>query len=203
MTFFAKQNKSAEITPEFREQQKSLPVKVVTELNKYTKIKKIPYNNGEDFYFIERAGIDSVAFILYDNNAPDNRTVGLIDQYRGSYGEFIKGCYTGSLDKPDKSLVEIVIDEVKEEAGFEVTENRVYFISKEITGAATNERVNLYLVDVTNANKVDLSPESAFESNTENLWYSPQEALIKTTDFKAKLILLLAQGLIAELKAYY
>ena len=203
MKFFTNQNKTAEITPEFREQQTSLPVKVVTELNKYTKIKKIPYNNGEDFYFIERAGIDSVAFILYDNDAEDNRTIGMINQYRGSYGEFIKGCYTGSLDKPDKSLVEIVIDEVKEEAGFEVTEDRVYFLSKEITGAATNERVNLYLVDVTYAKKVDLEPESTFEKNTENLWYSPQQAFDVATDWKAKLILLMSQNLIGDLEDYY
>lgn len=192
MKIFASLNHKSDIDPDFREQQRSLPVSVYKELNEWVTIKSIPKNNGESFYFMERKGVDSVAFILVDNNRPD--CIGLLTQYRGSYGEFLLGAYTGSLDKPELDLSHIVLEEVKEEAGFSIPEEdidqRIIFISKEITGSMTNERVNLYIVNVTGLEQEKLEPESVFEENCENVWVTPEEALSKAQDWKVKLILL-------------
>ena len=54
----------------------------------------------------------------------------------------------------------------------------------------TNERVNLYVVDVTGLEQEKLEPESVFEENCDNVWLTPEEALSKAQDWKAKLILL-------------
>jgi len=177
----------ATIKPEFREEMRQYPVTVHKELNKWTTIKKIQKNNGEDYYFMERAGVDSVAFILVDKNS--DKPFGLINQFRGQSGKFIKGAYTGSLDKPELSLDEIVLEEVKEESGYVVDLGRITFISKEIAGAMTNEQINLYVVDVTGLQPEELEPESVFEENTENLWFTYEEAMNKTEDWKVKLIL--------------
>lgn len=177
----------AGINPEFREEQRQMEIKTHLDLNKWVKIKSIEKNNDESFFFMERAGIDSVAFILVDLNS-DNQ-IGLINQYRGSYGEFQIGAYTGSLDKEGLSVEEITIEEVLEEAGYEVTPDRVNFISKECTGSMSNERVNLFIVDVTGLVAGELSPESVFEENTENLWFTVEEAYAKTQDWKVKILI--------------
>ncbi len=178
---------NAAINPEFRESLRESKVSVHQKLNEWFTIKKIEKNNGESFFFAERAGVDSVAFILFDASRPDGKNFGIIEQYRGNYGQFHKGCYTGSLDKPELSIEEIVVEEVLEEAGFEVTLDRVAYISKEFCGSGTNECVHLFMVDVTGIPQGETQPESIFEENTENLWVD-HNGLLACHDWKAKLI---------------
>lgn len=183
---------TAKIDPEFRESLRQHPVKEHLKLNEWCTIKKIEKNNGESYYFSERAGVDSVAFILFDANNGET-PFGIIEQYRGNYGAFHKGCYTGSNDKPELTMEEIVVEEVKEEAGYEVTLDRVAFMTKEFCGSGTNESVYLYVVDVTDVPLGETAPESIFEENTENLWVDKQ-GLMHCDDWKSKLIFFLLNG---------
>ncbi len=188
MKIFSKKETKAEVSPEFREAQREKPVKVKQVLNEWCTIKEIPKEDGESYYFMERAGVDSVAFILFDANKGEE-CFGLINQYRGQFGVYQKGCYTGSLDKPELTIDQIVIEEVKEEAGYEVTEDNLCFIGHECCGSQSNERVHLYLVNVTGLEQKELEPESIHEENTDNLWMCETE-LMFCDDWKAKLILL-------------
>jgi hypothetical protein len=173
-----------QIKPEFRESLREHKVSEHLRLNDWMVIKKIEKNNGESYFFSERAGIDSVAFILFDAN--NDTPYGIIEQYRGNYGTFHKGCYTGSNDKPELTLEEIVVEEVLEEAGFEVTLERVTLITKEYCGSGTNEAVHIYIVDVTDLIQGETQPESIFEENTENLWVD-EVTLLHCDDWKCKL----------------
>ena len=53
----------------------------------------------------------------------------------------------------------------------------------------SNERVNLFVVDVTGLVAGELSPESEFEENTENLWFTVEDAYAKTSDWKVKILI--------------
>lgn len=175
---------NAAIDPAFRESLRENKVSVHQKLNDWFTIKKIEKNNGESFYFSERAGVDSVAFILVDANRED--MFACISQFRGNYGQFQTGCFTGSLDKPELSLEEIVIEETKEEAGYEVTLDRVAYMTTEFCGSGTNERVHIYIVDVTGLEEGEKEPESVFEENTETIWMD-KNGIMHCQDWKAKL----------------
>ena len=64
-------------------------------VNKFLKIKKAN-NFGGDYYYAERLGVDSVAFILYDGG---DGSYGLINEYKPPIEQFMTTAFGGSLDK--------------------------------------------------------------------------------------------------------
>lgn len=192
MNFFgrkptAARSAEAEISPDFREGRRAYPVKTHLVLNPWSTIKKID-KGEESYFFMERKGVDSVAFILFDALRA-NDPFGLIHQYRGNFGEWQIGCFTGSLDKPELEMIEIVKEEVKEESGYDVPVERITYITTECAGSQSNERVHLYFVDVTGLPPGELAPESDQEVNTETVW-NCETGVIACHDWKAKLIIL-------------
>lgn len=188
MRLFSRSYKTdAVVSPEYRESRREFPVKTVRKLNEWCTLKSIE-KNDEDYYFLERIGVDSVAFILFDSKKRGT-PFGLINQYRGNFGEWQIGCFTGSLDKPELTLPQIVVEEVKEESGFIIDESNVNFISCECAGSQSNERVHLYLVDVSHAELGETEPESEHEENTDTLWLD-EAGVMSSDDWKAKLILM-------------
>jgi 8-oxo-dGTP pyrophosphatase MutT (NUDIX family) len=141
-------------TPTFKGGKKWLTVKMVFD----------PKEKGKEFFFVERLGKDSVAFILIDNNREGNKYQ-ILKQYSSPYEKFQEGTFTGSLDKEDLSKEEIVIEEVKEEAGYDVDESRIQLITSEEVGSSTNEIVHMYLVDITGLKQEIREPENIFEEN--------------------------------------
>lgn len=186
MQFFAKKVQ-ADVSPDFRESRRESPVQVHQKLNDWCTVKKI-VKGEESYYFMERAGVDSVAFILFD--ATKEKPFGIIHQYRGNFGEWQCGCFTGSLDKPELTIPEIVIEEVLEESGYTVDLSHVHKISTECAGSQSNERVHLFLVDVTGLIKGEEQPESVHEENTETCWVC-EHGLMFCDDWKARLIYLM------------
>ena len=117
--------------------------------------------NGEPFmtikrtdgYYLysERAGVDSVAFILINKN---KNKIGLIQEIKPSlYERGIKRLATafgGSLDK-NICPKEIVVEEVKEETGYIVNEENVTYVGETMVSTQSNQMLKGYMVDVSNA----------------------------------------------------
>jgi len=105
-------------------------MRVVRQLtnNKYLNIKEVvdPENNVNGFQFAERRGVDSVAFICYDGNSEQFL---LNSEYKPPVSKMVLGAFGGSFDK-DKEPIDIVLDEVKEEAGFSLDKEQVKFVGK-------------------------------------------------------------------------
>jgi hypothetical protein len=178
--------RKAEITQPFLKLVKRLQTKLFFETPKYTGGRKwITIFKTEDpatpekfdFYFVQKLGKDSVRFLLLDLNS--ETPFGCLRQYSSPYGKFINGCFTGSLDKPEKSVEDIVLEEVKEESGFEVGLNRLHKVSSETLGSITNETVHLFIVNVTGLEVVKKDPENLFEANMETLWMGLDEVFEK------------------------
>lgn len=140
------------------------------------------------YYYSERAGRDSVAFLLFDADRP-HAPYGALTQWHGPLRRFNTGAYTGSMDKPGMGMFGIAIEEVMEEAGFLVTVDHVMHIKSVPVSGQCNEICHLFLVDVTGLPPRQIRPENPFEANTERPWLTREQVLLGL-DWKAALIAL-------------
>ena len=141
----------------------------------------------DGYFWVKRGGTDSVAFLLYDS---DLKKYGAIKCFHGPTKTWQVRAFTGSLDKPEKSLEEILKDEVIEEAGYEVDSDRIRDLPGYYVGHNTDEKVNLYVVDITGMERKTPEFENDFEENTEIYWMSGTSMIRKSPDWKVGIIIL-------------
>ena len=137
-------------------------------------------NNVGGYLFAERLGVDSVAFICYD----ENLDLFLVNkEYKPPIADFVVGAFGGSIDKA-KTREQIVVDEVKEEAGFVVSEDDVYYVGRSFVSTQMNQYCYLFLVRVNKDNQDEREPENAIEAMAETQWLAEEE-VIGLDDWKA------------------
>lgn len=183
--------KIAEITQTFLDKVNTLVRSVVFQTpayhgnKKYVTVYKVSDPKGvyKDYYYTERFGRDSVAFLLWDRV----KGYGILKSYSSPYKGFISGAFTGSLDKP-VSKEQIVIEEVQEEAGYTIQESEIQFLGSARVGSNTNETVYLYVINVNDLEQNKKQPENDFEANTEIQWYKKNWRDGVENDWRAYLI---------------
>ena len=136
------------------------------------------------YYYSQRAGTNSVAFILIDKKT--NR-VGLINIYHGPTPTIRNCAFTGSLDNPELDIVGHVIEEVEEESGYKVTNEDISYFGTYEVGTQTNELVHLYLVYVDEGYAGEKNPDGTHEAEAETVWMPAMEATL-CRDWKAVLM---------------
>ena len=103
------------------------------------------------YYYAERGGQDSIAFILY--NAETNQ-VGLISESkppmdeRGERKVMMTTAFGGSIDKVG-SIKEICKEEVLEESGYNVSDDRISYVGETLASTQMSQIVYGYMVDIT------------------------------------------------------
>ena len=108
------------------------------------------------YYYAERGGRDSIAFILYDQKSG---LVGLISESKPPLDEVFKEkhmritAFGGSIDMDGKTPDEICQIEVFEEAGYKVDMERILCVGTTMVSTQMNQGCIGYIVDVT-----DLEP---------------------------------------------
>jgi 8-oxo-dGTP pyrophosphatase MutT (NUDIX family) len=149
---------------------------------KFLSIYKVtdPKNGVGGYYYAERLGRDSIAFICFDRNI--NKFL-LNIEYKPPVSKFITGAFGGSLDK-DKSAIEIVLDEVHEEAGFSVDKEKVIDLGKVFVSTQMNQYCGLYLVEVDRNDAIDRKPENQIEAASLLTWLTEREVML-SQDWKA------------------
>ena len=160
--------------------------------NRFLNLKEVqdPDNNVRGYQFAERLGVDSVAFILYDHNTKEYM---FNKEYKPPVNQFILGAFGGSMDK-DKTPIEIVIGEVKEEAGFVVTEDNINDLGKVLVSTQMNQFCHLFLVKVDKNDQDEREPENAIEAMAETKWVSwNSEIISRIEDWKPLAIILKAE----------
>lgn len=113
----------------------------------FLKIEKAD-NRGRSYFYAERLGKDSVAFVLWNSNTGK---YGLINEYKPPIDKHLITAFGGSIDKRVTTLEEIVLQEVLEEAGFKVCYSDITYLSKIFVSTQMNQFCHLYLVDVSDA----------------------------------------------------
>jgi len=174
-----------------------MTIRIVTKLtdNRFLNIKQVvdPSKGVRGYQFAERAGTDSVAFICYDK---ESREILLNKELKPPVDEFILGAFRGSIDK-DKSFEQIVIGEVREEAGFIVGEEDVKFLGKVMVSTQMNQFCHLYVVTIDKKTQREREPENAVEALATTEWVNYLEVgkIARLEDWKPLAILYKAIGL--------
>lgn len=133
------------------------------------------------YFYTERKGIDSVAFILIDNNKPDR--FGLTKErkppldHRLNTEAMLLTAFGGSNDIIDNDVYihmnedeiinhfkDLVKTEVQEESGFNVDLDRITFVSKEFVSTQMNQFCYMFVVDVTDIQQGERNPQDAIEA---------------------------------------
>jgi 8-oxo-dGTP pyrophosphatase MutT (NUDIX family) len=152
------------------------------------------------FLYAERKGMDSIAFIL-----KDGKRYGLIHEQKPPFAERSGGemvwmttAFGGSLDK-DKSITEILLEEVVEETGYVVGMDRVSVLGSSLVSTQMNQLCYLFLVDVTGLEPTEKaeweSGEMEFVGN--KIVWLDAEGVVSNGDWKSITILAEAGILVA------
>ena len=136
--------------------------------NDFLEIKKWE-KEDQVYYYAERRGVDSVAFVLQDKKTGK---VGLISEFKPPIDKFVVTAFGGSLDK-DLSHEEIVKEEVLEEAGYEGVS--LSYAGSAFVSTQMNQWCHLYLVDVTHAQEVGRRPQTKLEEIATVEWMWPAQ----------------------------
>lgn len=149
----------------------------------FIKLKKVidPDKHCNGYIYSERKGVDSIAFICFDRDNPGQYL--LNHEFTPPNGNFMFRAFGGSIDK-NKTKEEIVIDEVREEVGYKVSNDRVKFVGKCFVSTQMNQTCYLYAVDITDLEIVEREPENAIEAMASPCWLS-HEAVFDGDDWKS------------------
>jgi 8-oxo-dGTP pyrophosphatase MutT (NUDIX family) len=133
------------------------------------------------YYYAERIGKDSVAFICFDKD--DHTRVLLNKEFKPPIGHFMLGAFGGSNDK-DLNFKKIVIQEVKEEAGYTVTEDDVIKVSDMFVSNMMNQYCCLYAVFVDADQDQEREPQNKVEAAATTEWHT-LDKIDELDDWKA------------------
>lgn len=154
----------------------------------YCIVDELTDEGPEGYFYTERNGKDSVAFILVDR---EKEAYQFLQQWHGPTNQFNLGAFTGSREI-EKSLnaIETIIAEVEEEAGYTVTSEDVTLLGSYLVSGNSNESVDLAIVDVTGKEQELKNPENVFEENTVRYWLKPDQAFKALKEWKGLVCLM-------------
>jgi len=145
----------------------------------WIKVKRTP----KGFDYLERKGVDSVAIFLIRQRRPGNVKVLIRFQPLSVHNADIDDqqklfpCpVTGGIEEMEPRFY-CALREVKEETGYQLNPDDLYHLTTYIVGTQTNERVYLYMADVTSYPELTEATNdgSYFESVSRNEWRDIEE----------------------------
>ena len=161
---------------------------VQTTNNKFLNILEVadPDHHCKCYQFAERRGTDSIAFICYDKST---KRFLLNCEFTPPNGQFMERAFGGSLDKDGKDHIQIVMEEVEEEAGYKVSGDDIKYVGHCFVSTQMNQQCYLFLVFVDDSKKVERKPENLIESLATPTWRDEQQ-IINGDDWKAITIII-------------
>lgn len=110
----------------------------------------ITVKKNDGYFYAERKGVDSVAFVLFANNADDEKRIGVVREFKNPINRFMPTAFGGSIDEERyfEDLTVLVIDEVVEESGFIVKKEDIDYYGKVLVSTQMNQFCHLFAVRV-------------------------------------------------------
>lgn len=145
----------------------------------FLSVKEQTLTDGSKYVYAERAGVNSVKFMLIDKK---RKMFGLVSEVLPPFqpvegfhdNNKTVGTFGGSIDSHLKNLLGLVIQEVKEETGFSVKAKDIYYTGKTMVSNQMNELAYTYLVDVSELKPTSRNLEDG-EKNSAVVWLFEDE----------------------------
>jgi 8-oxo-dGTP pyrophosphatase MutT (NUDIX family) len=131
-----------------------------TEL-KWVNIKEVidPEMGVKGFQFAERRGVDSIAFVGIDL---ERQEYILTKEYLPPVDMFLERAFGGSLDK-DATPIEIAQMEIREEAGYDVTLDKIIYLGKVFVSSMMNQFCHLFIFIARDEDKCERTTDDPIE----------------------------------------
>lgn len=159
----------------------------------YLKMLEATTAKGGKYVYSQRAGIDSIKFILIDRN---HKLFGLVQELKPpimdlEYNQAYNiSAFGGSMDLEVKKVsgsyqkvnlvresnISLVAREVLEETGYYVTPERIVYKFSKLLGSQSDEIVHGYVIDVTNLTPANRKLEDGEESSSV-VWLSTEDVI--------------------------
>jgi len=143
------------------------------------------------YFYSERKGVDSIAFILIAVNASDDRRIGLIHEWKDPISSFLTTAFGGSIDdeKYHNDLRTLVKDEVLEESGFDVGFESIKYHGNVMVSTQSNQFCHLFSVEVDKLQQGERTTTNPTELRSSVSWLTMLE-ISTLEDWKAQAIIL-------------
>jgi 8-oxo-dGTP pyrophosphatase MutT (NUDIX family) len=137
------------------------------------------------FFWSRRKGQDSISVVIVRKDSKDRLEVLIHQEFNPAhvhYRDLNYGAIGGSIDK-DKDLVDIAVEEVREEGGFDVTREQMVYCGKFACTTQSDEHVHCYVVDVTGMEELELELEPGeIRYQHDNAWKLYSDDLLDLED---------------------
>ena len=171
---------------------------------------------GSPYYYAERKGVDSIAFLLFRVGSSGGLELGLVNEskpplnhrlgevvsmttaFGGSQDEVVEEKYLKMSEEEKQELMRrIAIRECKEEAGYSIGADGVYSLGKLWLSSMMNQYVYLYAFDVNGLEVGERNPQNTSESLSSVIWVNGVESIscAKALSIYTKLSLVLENKL--------
>ncbi len=152
----------------------------------------ISIKKSRDYYmYAQRAGVDSIAFILYDKNIDK---FALIKESKppldtNNYLASLITAFGGSIDM-DKTPKEICQIEVAEESGYKVELSKIHFVGETLVSTQMSQICKLFIVDITNKSKTQKAEyEIESKHSQDRVVWLDRDEIMENGDWKSIYIL--------------
>lgn len=146
----------------------------------------ITVRKNQGYYYSERKGVDSVAFVLFGINIEEPNRIGLIKEKKYPINKEIIGAFGGSIDQEHfkDDLRILVKEEVMEESGFNVSLDDITFYGRVFVSTQMNQYCYLFGVSVNKLLQGTRTSDNPRELDSTVVWLTLPE-ILHLEDWKA------------------
>jgi len=141
-----------------------------------------------NYLYGERKNIDSIAFVLFATNIDDDRRIGLTYELQPGINKSIIKAFTSSIDNENvEDLKDLVIEQVKIQAGFDVEKTQIEYLDKCFVSSKMSEFCHLFGVAVDKNFQIKKEPKSPRKIESGHYW-STVEEIKELEDWRSQII---------------
>lgn len=168
-----------------RDKPKIIPTHETVFDGEWFKVKK-----NDNFYYGERLGTNSVAFVLVSKESTDPKPYGVVKEYKDPIDQFVITAFGGSIDEEEyrNDLEHLVQVEVAEESGFRVEKEDIWYLGKVFVSTQMNQYCHLFIVYVDKNEAGPKTTTNPTELTATVVWLDGKE-VVELEDWKAATIL--------------
>jgi hypothetical protein len=148
----------------------------------------LSFKSIDGYFYAERQNVDSFAFVLFATNIDQEKRIGLCYEKQPSINKYILKAFTSSIKSAEiDDIRELVIEQVKNQAGFSVAKTEIEYLGKCLVSSKMSEFCHLFGVAVDKTMQFEKENLSIRKNDSGHYWATVEE-IKELEDWKAQII---------------